>query len=342
VQERERTLGALDLALGVMQRGVETKEGQIAQSRKEQEELLGALERLARAPPEALAFAPEGPVERLRSGILIAAAVPALTARARELAGQLTALASVRDQIAQRRKDVDDARAALAKGRDTLAQLVAKRNALTGQMTHDDGKVADGTPFGDAASDMFDLIKRADAASEQHDKELLVRLRGTGPAAKGAAPPLDPAKPKALRALDAPRAEMIWPVAGELVHRFGEADRYGRPGQGLTLQAMPGATVVAPFDGRVDFVGYFRDYGLILIIRHPGGYHSLLAGLGRADVAVGQWLLAGEPVGSLPGADDKTASVSLYCELRREGRPVDPQSRLGSRDQKTEDIRVHE
>ena len=209
-------------------------------------------------------------------------------------------------------------------------------------MTRDDGKSADGTVFGDAASDMFDLIKRADAAADQRDKELLVRLRAGGPAAKGAPSPPDPTKPKTLRALDAPRAEMVWPAAGELVHRFGEADRYGRPGQGLTLQATPGGAVVAPFDGRVDFVGYFRDYGLILIMRHAGGYHSLLAGLGRADVTVGQWLLAGEPVGSLPAADDGTAGVSLYCELRREGRPVDPQSRLGSRDEKTEDTRVRE
>jgi septal ring factor EnvC (AmiA/AmiB activator) len=342
VQQRERSLGALDLAIGVMQHGVEVKEREITQSRKEQEELLGALERLARAPPEALAFAPEGPVERLRSGILIAAAVPALISQAREFAGQLAALATVRARIEASRKNIDEARATLAKGRDELTRLVTRRNALIAQMVHDDGKPADGTQMGDAASDMFDLIKRADAATDQRDKDLPVRLRAAGPLAKGAPPPLDPTKPKTLRALDAPRAEMIWPVSGELVHRFGEADRYGRPSQGLTLQAVPGGTAVAPFDCRVEYLGYFRDYGLILIIRHAAGYHSLLAGLGHADVAAGQWLLAGEPVGSLPGADDKNVSASFYLELRREGRPVDPQSRLGSRDQKTEDIRVRE
>jgi murein hydrolase activator len=100
--------------------------------------------------------------------------------------------------------------------------------------------------------------------------------------------------------------------------------------------------VVAPFDGRVDYVGPFRGYGLILIIRHGGGYHSLLAGMGRVDVTAGQWLLAGEPVGSLPDADDKSAGATLYLEFRRDGRPVDPQSRLASRDQKTEDTRVRE
>jgi septal ring factor EnvC (AmiA/AmiB activator) len=103
------------LALSVMQRGVAAKDQQVAQSRKEQEELLGALERLARAPPEALAFAPEGPVDRLRSGILIAAAVPALTAQARELPVNCR-VGAVRKLIDARRKDIDDARARARQG----------------------------------------------------------------------------------------------------------------------------------------------------------------------------------------------------------------------------------
>jgi len=344
VQQREQSIGALDLAINVMVHGVDTKKHEITQSREQQEALLGALERLARAPPEALAFAPEGPVDRLRSAILIGAAIPALSAQARQLGSQLTALSRVQDQIDARRKDIDDARAVLAKDRDQLAQLVGKRNALNGQLLHDDSKGASAAGLGDQASDLFDLIKKADAATDQRDKDLAVRLRvlyGVPPKGKGA-PPVDPTRPKSLRALDAPHSEMVWPVAGELTHRFGEADRYGRPNQGLTLEAPPGAVVVAPFDGRVDYVGPFRGYGLILIIRHGGGYHSLLAGLGRIDVTMGQWLLAGEPVGSLADADEKNASASFYFELRRDGRPVDPQSRLASRDQKTEETRVRE
>lgn len=343
VQLRERSIGALDLAIGVMESGVDAKNQEIAASRQYQEALLGALERLARAPPEALAFAPEGPIDRTRSAILIAAAVPALTRQARELTGQLAALSAVQRQIVTRRKEIDDARAALAKGRETLTQLVARRNALAAQMTHDDGKAAS-APLGEQASDLFDLIKKADAALDQRDKDRLILLHTLTPAkTKGPQPVLDPTKLKDdVRALDAPAARMVWPVSGEITHRFGEADRTGRPTQGLDFQAIPDGIAVAPYDGRVTFVGQFRTYGLILIIRHPGGYHSLLAGLGHVDVTMGQWLLAGEPVGSLPVADDKGAGVNFYLELRREGRPVDPQSRLTSRDQKTEETRVRE
>ena len=56
--------------------------------------------------------------------------------------------------------------------------------------------------------------------------------------------------------MDTQRAEMVWPVAGELTQRFGEADRSGRPSQGLTLQAMPGGVVTAPFDGQTMWVRF--------------------------------------------------------------------------------------
>ena len=342
LQRREQSIGALDLAINVMVHGVDTKKQEITQNREQQEALLGALARLARSPAEALAISPEGPVDRQRSSILLSAAVPALSAQAHQLSGQLAALSSVESQIDARRKDIDDARTALTKGRDQLAQLIGKRDALIGQLLHDDSGAVPADALADQASDLFDLIKKADAATDQRDKDMVVRLRVLyGVPAKGA-PPADPTRPKNLRGLDAPHTEMVWPVAGELIHRFGEADRYGRPNQGLTLAAMPDGAVIAPFDGRVDYVGPFRGYGLILIIRHGGGYHSLLAGLGHVDVTMGQWLLAGEPVGSLADADEKSAGASLYFELRRDGRAVDPQSRLVSRDQKTEETRVRE
>ncbi len=342
VQQSERSIGALDVAIQVMERGAEAKKREIAQSRAQQEALLGALERLARAPPEALVFAPQGLVDRRRSAMLIAAAVPALHAQARQLGGQLAALSRAQGLIETRRRDIDEARAALARGRDALVKLVSRRDALIEQLLHQQGKPAAAVPLGDQASDLVDLIKQADAAAEQGDNALSTRLRVLyGASAKGAAPN-DPTRPKSLRALDAPQTEMAWPVAGELTHRFGDADRDGRPSQGLTFQATPGGLAVAPFDGRVDYVGPFGGYGLILIIRHGGGYHSLLAGLGRVDVTAGQWLLAGEPVGWLTEADDKDAIPTVYFELRRDQRPVDPQSRLASRDRKTEDTRVRE
>ena len=350
LRERERAVGAIDLAVSMMRHGVEAKDREVAGSRKAQEALLAALERLARMPLEAMAFSPEGPVERLRSGILMAAAVPALTAQAHQLTGDLAALETVRKQIDASRKQIDDARAAVDKSRVALAELVTQRNALDARLVRDDGRQDTGKldmgklDMGKLAeaSDVSDLIKRADAAMEQRDKELADRLRAAyGKRAKGAPPFADPTRPKTLRTLDAPNVRMVWPVSGDIAHHAGEKDKDGKPRLGITWTAMPKGTVVAPFDGRVVYVGPFRDYGLILIIDHGGGYHSLLE-LGQADVTAGQWLLAGEPVGSLADTAGTDSGASFYMELRRGGYPVDPEPRFAGGDQKTEETRVRQ
>ena len=69
------------------------------------------------------------------------------------------------------------------------------------------------------------------------------------------------------------------------------------------------------------FAGPFRGYGLLLIIEHSEGYHTLLAGMAQIDCAVGQKISAGEPVGVM-GQDD--SKPNLYVELRRNGQPVNP------------------
>jgi len=121
-----------------------------------------------------------------------------------------------------------------------------------------------------------------------------------------------------------PAAVLRMPAEGRIALRYGEADsaRTEAASQGLVIETRPGAQVVAPFDGKIAYAGRFRRYGLILIIEHDGRYHSLLAGLGRLAAATGQWVLEGEPVGSM--ASDGGRSPELYLELRRAGQPVDP------------------
>ncbi len=124
---------------------------------------------------------------------------------------------------------------------------------------------------------------------------------------------------------------MVFPVSGTLVGRYGAADSYGQPAHGLTFETRPGAIVVAPFDGQVLFAGPFRGYGQILIIAHGDGYHSLLAGLDRIDSSVGQWLVAGEPVGTM---SDAAGKPRLYLELRHNNQPINPAPWLSTRVEK--------
>jgi septal ring factor EnvC (AmiA/AmiB activator) len=123
-------------------------------------------------------------------------------------------------------------------------------------------------------------------------------------------------------------------VRGDIVGRFGD-EAAGIMVGGIRLQAAEGAQVVSPFAGHVAYAGAFPGRGLVLIVDHGGGYHSVLTGLARIDTAVGRQLLAGEPVGILAGgreAGGRDAAhgalpgrhAELYYELRRDGAPIDP------------------
>jgi septal ring factor EnvC (AmiA/AmiB activator) len=67
-----------------------------------------------------------------------------------------------------------------------------------------------------------------------------------------------------------------------------------------------------------------------LIINAGGGYHILLAGLSQIDVQLGQFVLAGEPVGVMsaaaksPQAKTQDNAPILYIEFRKDQRPIDP------------------
>ena len=119
------------------------------------------------------------------------------------------------------------------------------------------------------------------------------------------------------------------PAVGRISGQYGEPLPTGTSRKGLDIETRPGAQVVAPYDGKVVFAGPFRAYGLLLIIEHSEGYHTLLAGLSRIDATVGQRLLSGEPVGIMDPAAD--ASPSLYVELRRNGQPINPLPWLAAR-----------
>ncbi len=120
------------------------------------------------------------------------------------------------------------------------------------------------------------------------------------------------------------------PAQGRRVLTFGEKTQYGSQSKGMVLETRHGGQVVSPSDGWIVYAGDFRSYGQLLIINAGGGYHILLAGLSQIDVQLGQFVLAGEPVGvmttaakSSQGKAQENAPV-LYIEFRKDQRPIDP------------------
>ena len=340
MQQRQVRVAALDRELALLGHDAAARQRGLDESQVEQAQLLGALERLSRHPPEEAQFFARAPIDQVRGGILLAATLPALRAEAKALAGEIAAIAALRARIAARQTELAATRDALANDRQRLADLVAHRADLVRQLLPDNGKAASqpAKPIS-PGSDLGDLIERAELAVERREKTLLARIRTNLPKEKADALTLataDPLRPQALRSFDAAAGAVPLPVVGTLSDHLGKVENSKAAGQGLTVASLPGAVVVAPFDGKLVYAGPFPPYELVLIIRHTDGYHSLLAGLGRADIGVGQWVLAGEPVGMMPDAAEPSSGGTLYFELRRDGRPVDPQPWLAKRDETTE------
>ncbi|MEM8949445.1 MAG: peptidoglycan DD-metalloendopeptidase family protein [Pseudomonadota bacterium] len=91
--------------------------------------------------------------------------------------------------------------------------------------------------------------------------------------------------------------------------------------QEIEIAARPNQRVAAPDDGRVVFAGDFRSYGLLLIIEHGNGYHTLLWGFSSLDIEFGDTVQAGQIVGIVKDGP----SPKLHIELRRNGQPVSPE-----------------
>ena len=288
--------------------GLERRRGQFTR-------VMMALERLARIPPEALIVQPLSPSDTVRGAILLRAAVPEIERRADWLRQELNGLAHARRQIAARRQELSAAAAALNEERGHLALLVAKKKVLSQKARHRSAKAQ--------------RRVKALAGEAKSLRELLARLDEERRARVARVVPDGPPPGAARRPITEARGKLPFPAAGRLVGRYGQATRNGLTRKGISLETRPGAQVVAPYDGRVVFADAFRGYGRLLIIDHGEGYHSLLAGLARIDTVIGQWVLAGEPVGVM-GRRNKE-KPTLYVELRREGQPINPLPWLAAR-----------
>jgi murein hydrolase activator len=128
------------------------------------------------------------------------------------------------------------------------------------------------------------------------------------------------------------KGRLTMPAQGRQVLGFGEKTQYGGQSKGLVLETRTGAQVTSPCDGWIVYAGEFRSYGQLLIINAGGGYHVLLAGLSQIDVQPGQFVLGGEPVGTMSGWSQQAQSAAaaantapvLYVEFRKDGTPIDP------------------
>jgi murein DD-endopeptidase MepM/ murein hydrolase activator NlpD len=88
--------------------------------------------------------------------------------------------------------------------------------------------------------------------------------------------------------------------------------------------AVPvGSPVRASGGGKVEAAGTDPDYGLFVLLRHPGGFQTMYGHTSRLLVREGESVAAGQVI-ALSGNTGRSTAPHLHFEVRRDGRSLDP------------------
>lgn len=92
---------------------------------------------------------------------------------------------------------------------------------------------------------------------------------------------------------------------------------------GIDIKARKGAAVASLLDGKVAFAGWMGGYGKVVVVEHTLGWTTYYAHLSGIDVAVGDYLLAGETLGKV-GSTGTSTGNHLHFEIRYLANAIDP------------------
>lgn len=315
VQQAEAEIAAAEARVKIIATLQRAQRARLAARQQPLARLTAALQSMARR-PTVLALVQPGSIDDLvRVRAVLATTLPRVEAET----------AALRKDIARSRdlaRQANRAAALQREGRQQLAYRRAELARLEARARNRSRELASTSRLEEERA--LGLSERArDLDSLVGDLEASAALRQQLAALEG--PVLRPPRPQASEVIEnapAPasnaRPAYRLPAAGAIVTGFGEVAATGVRSRGLTLATRPGAQLIAPADGRIAFAGAYRGFGQIVIIEHVGGWTSLITGLARTKLKVGERIAQGDPLGR--AADNRPR---ITVELRRNGRPID-------------------
>jgi lipoprotein NlpD len=163
-------------------------------------------------------------------------------------------------------------------------------------------------------------------------------LTGGEPAVAENQPPARPvASPRRVLAATTPTVAPIaapgrfaWPVAGEVVRRFGPGAS-GERNDGIKIAVPMDTPIKAAADGTVAYVGDgIAALGGLVIVRHGGGWTTVYGHASKLLVQRGQAVKKGQTL-ALSGDSGFADRPELHFELRKGRTPVDPTTQMARR-----------
>ena len=318
VQEAEAGIAAARARMTLAQRDRAALDRRLAERREPLIRLTAGLQKLARRPLAVAVLRPGSLRETVYLRAMLESTLPEVRRRTAALRGELARGRRIEEEARAAVTALGAGNRALGERRQALAALETRQRLASRQASGAAARESErALALAEEARDLDSLVGQLDQAGSL--RRQLAALPGPilRPPRPGASEVIDAGPTPLAAPTGAPAFEL--PVAGRTIAGFGEARNDGSRSRGLSLSPADAAQIVAPATGRVAFAGPFRGFDRIVIIEHPGGFTSLVTGLARVDVSVGEELVAGAPLGV---AGSGRAIVGF--ELRRGGEPVNP------------------
>lgn len=285
--------------------------------KKRMDALVMGMVKLSMLPPEAVIAMPGDFDETLRTAKVLGLTSATVREQAEIIKKQLEEIQALRAKIVGQREQIEAEQKELLRNRNTLETKLNARNKIQAKVTRLQSQRK--KEIQKLESDSRNLRELLADLEKRHQEA----LRRAKEAAK---------KPKVKPSAEQTRTPIFsnvpLPAEGKIVTGYRDKTEEGETNQGITVRTRENAAVTAPADGEIVYTGPFPSYGNLLIIRHKGKYHSLLAGMTTIQSKTGQKVLKGEPIGNMGSG---TNGTSLYVEIRKDNRPIDPLSWLGNR-----------
>jgi septal ring factor EnvC (AmiA/AmiB activator) len=314
IDKAEADIAAAEARVALVQARLAADRSALAAKQGPVVRLIAALAAFARRPAVAAVAQPGSIDDLVHVRAVLGTVAPAVAARTADLRDAVAGTRALQASAALAAKSLADGRAALDAEQLELARLEMTHRERSLALSRESLAQSDrAIAMGEAARDAVDRLGAlGDAATVA---ATLARLPDPAPRPGSGSAPVAGGWPG--------EAPYRLPVLGRLVTGFGEVSSAGVRARGLTLEAAPGAAVVAPAAGRVAYARTFGDYGVVVIIDHGEGWTTLITGLGTAALTRGAHVAQGSVIGKA-GGDGR-----VTVELRRRGRPVDMVPLLG-------------